>query len=197
MSAPVLIKSSSGITAVSIESRHMSDRRLFITGEINSDTALDFMKQVMFLNAEDNSPISVFINTPGGEINSGMLMYDVIVGSEAPVRMYCTGKAYSMGAVLFACAKERYMLPNSELMIHQPLLGGQVSGNASSIKSISDSLLETKARMNKILALHTGRTEAEVDKQTAFDHYFTAKEAIDFGLCDGIKNFKEMMEECV
>src|SRR5699024_8460202 len=112
------------------EAKHMSERRLFITGEISSDTAVDFMKQMMYLNAEGDSPISIFINTPGGEINSGMLMYDVIVGSKAPIRTYCTGVAYSMGAVLFACAKERYMLPNSELMIHQPLLGGRVSGNA-------------------------------------------------------------------
>ena len=195
MSIPVLIKRSSGIISVSIEAKHMSERRLFITGEISSDTAVDFMKQMMYLNAEGDSPISIFINTPGGEINSGMLMYDVIVGSKAPIRTYCTGVAYSMGAVLFACAKERYMLPNSELMIHQPLLGGRVSGNASTIKSVSDSLLEIKEKMNKILALHTGRTIEEVNEQTSYDHFFTAEEAIHWGLCDGIKNFSEMMGE--
>lgn len=195
MSVPILIKSSSGVTSVSIEAKHMSDRRLFIIGEINSSSAVDFMKQMICLNAEGDSPISVFINTPGGEINSGMLIHDVIVGSKAPVRTYCTGMAYSMGAVLFACAKERYMLPNSELMIHQPLLGRRVSGNASTIKSVSDSLLETKEKMNKILALHTGRTIEEVNEQTAYDHFFTAEEAINWGLCDGIKSFSEMMEE--
>lgn len=196
MSTTVLIKSSSGITSVPVEAKHISERRLFITGNINAGSAVEFMKQMMYLNSEGDAPISVFINTDGGEINSGMLMYDVIVGSKAPIRMYCTGMAYSMGAVLFSCAGERYMLPNSEIMIHQPLLlGGQVSGNASSIKSVSDSLLETKKKMNRILALHTGRTEEEVDEQTAYDHFFTAEEAIAWGLCDGVKTFGEMMEE--
>ncbi|MCR1918249.1 ATP-dependent Clp protease proteolytic subunit [Frisingicoccus caecimuris] len=198
MSAPVLIKGSNGITPVSIESKHMSDRRLFLTGEINADSALDFMKQVMYLNAEDEkAPISVFINSQGGEIDNGLLIYDVIVGSKAPIHMFCAGCAYSMGAVLFVCGKERYMLPHSKLMLHEPLLGGKIGGNASSIKSISDSLLETKIMMNKLLAQHSGKSEEEIDMLTSYDHYFTAQEAMDMGLSDGIKSFKEMMEVCL
>lgn len=196
MSTPVLLKSSSGVQTVSIESKLMSDhRRLFITGEINADSAMDFFKQVMLLNTEDDSaPISVFINSPGGEIDNGLLIYDAIVGSKAPIRAFCTGCAYSMGAVLFTCSKERYMLPHSKLMLHEPLLGGKIGGNASSIKSISESLLETKAMMNKLLAFHTGKTEADMDELTSFDHYFSAQEAVEMGLADGIKSFKEMME---
>ncbi|MGI6095682.1 MAG: ClpP family protease [Lachnospiraceae bacterium] len=198
MSVPVLMKSSSGIAPVSIESKHMSERRLFITGKINGDSALDFMKQVMYLNAEDEkTPISVFINSPGGEIDHGLLMYDVIVGSKAPIHMFCTGDAYSMGAVLFACGKERYMLPHSKLMLHEPLLGEKIGGNASSIKSISDGLLEAKMMINQLLAFHTGKTEEEMDKLTSSEHYFTAQEAMDMGLSDGIKSFEEMMEVCL
>ena len=127
----------------------MSKRRLFIIGDITEDSASDFMKQVMYLNTEDSdSPISVFINSSGGEINNGMLMYDVIMDSEAPIHMYCTGRAHSMGAVLFACARERYILPNSEIMLHQPLLAEPIGGNADSIKSVSDSLLKTRIRLN-------------------------------------------------
>lgn len=101
MSIPVLLKGSSGISQVSMEAEHMSKRRLFIIGDITEDSASDFMKQVMYLNTEDSdSPISVFINSSGGEINNGMLMYDVIMDSEAPIHMYCTGRAHSMGAVL-------------------------------------------------------------------------------------------------
>lgn len=196
MSIPVLLKGSSGISQVSMEAEHMSKRRLFIVGDITEDSASDFMKQVMYLNTEDSdSPISVFINSSGGEINNGMLMYDVIMDSEAPIHMYCTGRAHSMGAVLFACARERYILPNSEIMLHQPLLAEPIGGNADSIKSVSDSLLKTRIRLNKILALHTGKTEQEMNQATAFDHYFTAQEAVDFGLADGIKSFKEMMED--
>lgn len=191
----VLIRSSSGITQVPLESRLMSERKIFIEGEIEAGMALEFMKKIMYLNSEnDDAPIAVCINSPGGEINSGMLMYDTIIGSKAPIRMYCTGRAYSMGAILLVCAKERFVLPNSEIMIHQPLLGGCVNGNANSIQSISDSLLEIKKKMNKILSKHTGKTEQEIDEATRYDHYFAPEEAVAFGLCDEIVSFHKMME---
>ena len=191
----VLVKSSGGITQVPLESKMLSEqRKVFIDGEIDEKSAIDFIKQIIYLNSESDEKIDVFISSPGGEINSGPLMYDAITGSKAPIRMYCVGKAYSMGAILFACAKERFMLPNSELMLHQPLLGGRVSGNASSIKSISDSLLETKEKMNKILAKHTGKGEEEIDEATSFDHYFSPEEAIEFNLADKIVEFGMLME---
>lgn len=192
----VQVKSSNGITLVPVESRLMASRKIFIEGEIDADTACEFVKKVMLLNSEDaQKPIDVLINSPGGEINSGMLMYDVIQASKAPIRMFCIGRAYSMGAVLFACGKHgRYILPHGELMIHEPLLGNRVGGNSSSIKSISDSLLETKKKMNQILAKHTGKTEEEVEKATGFDHYFSPEESIEFGLCDEIVGFDRIME---
>lgn len=191
----VQVKSSNGITLVPLDSRLMAERKVFIEGEINADKACEFVKQIILLNAEDpQQPIDVLINSPGGEINSGMLMYDVIQASKAPIRMYCIGKAYSMGAVLFACGNHgRYMLPNGELMIHEPLLGSRVGGNSSSIKSISDSLLETKRKMNRILAKHTGKSEEEVEEATGFDHYFSPEESIAFGLCDQIVGFDKIM----
>lgn len=191
----VQVKSSNGITLVPLDSRLMAERKVFIEGEINADKACEFVKQIILLNAEDpQQPIDVLINSPGGEINSGMLMYDVIQASKAPIRMYCIGKAYSMGAVLFACGNHgRYMLPHGELMIHEPLLGSRVGGNSSSIKSISDSLLETKRKMNQILAKHTGKSEEEVEEATGFDHYFSPEESIAFGLCDQIVGFDKIM----
>lgn len=193
----VQVKSSNGIALVPIESRLMANRKIFIEGEIDADTACDFVKKVMLLNSEDSQkPIDVLINSPGGEINSGMLMYDVIQASKAPIRLYCIGKAYSMGAVLFACGNHgRYMLPHGELMIHEPLLGGRVGGNSSSIKSISDSLLETKKKMNKILAKHTGKSEKAIEKASNHDHYFSPEESVAFGLCDEIIEFSRIMEE--
>lgn len=193
----VQVKSSNGIALVPIESRLMANRKIFIEGEIDADTACDFVKKVMLLNSEDSQkPIDVLINSPGGEINSGMLMYDVIQASKAPIRLFCIGKAYSMGAVLFACGNHgRYMLPHGELMIHEPLLGGRVGGNSSSIKSISDSLLETKKKMNKILAKHTGKSEKAIEKASNHDHYFSPEESVAFGLCDEIIEFSRIMEE--
>lgn len=192
----ILIKSSNGITPVPADSRLLSQRRVFIEGEINAESALEFSKKILLLNDEDRQkPIDVLINSPGGEINSGMLMYDVIQASPAPIRMFCIGRAYSMGAVLFACGGHgRYMLPHGELMLHEPLLGNQVGGNSSSIKSISDNLLATKRKMNRILARHTGKSEEEVEKATSYDHYFTPEESIDFGLCDEIVSFDRLME---
>ena len=194
MSTSTLIKTNSGITQVSLEAKFFSKRCININGEITDELAVDFTDKILELNLESNEPITVLINSPGGEINSGLLMYDAIVGSKAPVRMICRGKAYSMGAVLLACAGKRYMLPNSELMLHQPMLGGRVSGNASSIKSISDSMLETKKKINSLLAKHTGKTGEEIDKATDFDHYFSPDEAIAFNLCDEIIEFSKVIE---
>lgn len=192
----VLIKSSKGITQVSADSRLLAQRKVFIEGEIDSEAACEFIKKIMILNAEDsNKPIDVLINSPGGEINSGMVMYDVIQASKAPIRMFCIGRAYSMGAVLFACGNHgRYMLPHGELMLHEPLLGNRVGGNSSSIKSISESLLETKRKMNQILAKHTGKSEKEVEKATSYDHYYSPEESIEFGLCDKIVDFNMILE---
>ncbi|WP_448774136.1 ClpP family protease [Blautia sp.] len=192
----VLIKSSNGITQVSADSRLLAQRKVFIEGEIDSEAACEFIKKIMILNAEDsNKPIDVLINSPGGEINSGMVMYDVIQASKAPIRMFCIGRAYSMGAVLFACGNHgRYMLPHGELMLHEPLLGNRVGGNSSSIKSISESLLETKRKMNQILAKHTGKSEKEVEKATSYDHYYSPEESIEFGLCDKIVDFNMILE---
>lgn len=192
----IQVKSSNGITTIPMETKLLSERKIFIEGEINQDTACEFVKQILLLTAENSEkPIDVFITSPGGEINSGLLMYDVIQGSKTPIRMFCMGRAFSMGAVLFACGKHgRYMLPHSELMLHEPLLGGKVGGNASSIRSISESLLETKKKLNEILAKHTGRTAEEIEEVTKFDHYYSAEESVEFGLADKIVSFEQIME---
>lgn len=193
----VQVKTSGGITLVPMETRLLANRKVFIEGEINHETACNFMKKIMTLTAEDNrSPIDVLINSPGGEISAGMLMYDIIQASRCPIRMFCIGSAYSMGALLFASGRHgRYMLPNSELMLHEPLLGNRIGGNASSIRSISDSLLETRKKMNGILVKHTSRSEEEIEKATGYDHYFSPEESVDFGLCDKIVGFDMIMEE--
>lgn len=192
----VLVRSSNGITEVSADSKLLLQRKIFLEGEINAEACCDFVKKVMILNKEDSEkPIDVLINSTGGEISSGMVIYDVIQASKAPIRMYCVGRAYSMAAVLFASGNHgRYMLPHSELMLHEPLLGNRVSGNSSSIKSISDNLLETKRKMNQILSKHTGKSEEEIEAATGFDHYFDANESLEFGLCDKIISFDNIID---
>lgn len=192
----IQVKSSNGITLVPMETRLLADRKVFIEGEINQESACTFVKKILLLCREDgNKPIDVMINSPGGEISAGLLMYDCIQSSKTPIRMFCMGNAYSMGALLFACGNHgRYMLPHSELMLHEPLLGSGVRGNASSIRSISDSLMDTRKKMNQILAKHTGKTEEEIEKATGYDHYFSPEESVEFGLADEIVDFNKIME---
>ncbi|MCR4892061.1 MAG: ATP-dependent Clp protease proteolytic subunit [Lachnospiraceae bacterium] len=194
----VQVKSSNGITLIPVDTRLMANRKIFLEGEIEHQTACEFVKKVMLLSAEDSQkPIDVLINSPGGEINSGMLIYDVIQGSKVPIRMFCLGRAYSMAAVLLACGNHgRYILPNGELMIHEPLLANRIGGTTSTLKSISDSLVQTQKKMNRILSIHTGKTMREIEKATAFDHYFDPEESISFGLCDKIVDFDCIMEGC-
>ena len=192
----IIEKSSNGISQVSADAKLMSNRKVFIEGEINAESACEFVKKIMILNMQDSSrSIDLLINTPGGCINSGMVYYDVIQASKAPIRTFCIGRAYSMGAVLLACGNRRYILPHGEV-IHEPLLGNCVGGNSSSIKSIAESLLETKRKMNQILAKHTGQTEEAVEKATGYDHYFDAEESLKFGLIDEIVDFGKLLEEC-
>lgn len=193
----VQVRSSNGITTMPIETRLLSTRNLFLEGEINEGTALSFVKQLMFLSAEaPDKPINVLINSPGGEINSGLVIYDAIQTSKTPIRLFCIGRAYSMAAFLFISGNHgRYMLENSELMLHEPLLGGKVGGNTSSIKELSDSLIKTRDKLNKLLSKHSGHTVEEIEKATDHDHFYTAKESIDFGLCDEIVGFEKIMED--
>lgn len=193
----IQVKSSNGITQVTLEAKLLSQRKVFVEGEITTESANDFMKQIIFLNTEDAAKsIDVFINSPGGEINAGLLMYDIIQSSKAPIRMFCTGHAYSMGAVLFASGRHgRYLLPHSELMIHEPLLGNRVGGNASSIRSVSEKLMKERMRINKILAQHTGRTMEEIAEATEYDHYFNSEESVKFGLADRVVPFSVMLGE--
>lgn len=190
----VQIKSSNGISIIPIETRLLANRKIFLEGEINHESAVNFVKQLLFLTGEDSElPIDVFVNSGGGEITAGMMIYDAISSSPAPIRMICIGQAYSMAAVLFTSGMHgRYMLPNSELMLHEPLLGNHIGGNASSIRSVSESLQQAKHRINAILAKHTGKTEKEIEEVTGYDHYFTPEEAIAFCLCDKVIGLKDI-----
>lgn len=192
----VQVKSSNGITLIPMDTRLLADRKIFVEGEINQEKACSFAKQILLLCKEDGSkPIDVLINSPGGEISSGLLMYDCIQSCKTPIRMYCMGIAYSMAALLFASGNHgRYMFPHSELMLHEPLLGSQVGGNASSIRSISDSLMETRNKVNQILAKHTGKLVKEIEEATSFDHYYSPEESVSFGLADEIVSFDKLME---
>lgn len=181
------------ITMMSLETKLGDSRFISIKGPIDNELADSFSEQMLILNRESSTEmITVLINSTGGSVTQGLMMYDVIQGSLAPVRLICKGEAYSMAAILLASGNPkygRYILPNSKVMIHEPLIQGGVGGKTSSIKSISDSLIETRLKLNGLLAKHTGHTIEEIDEATSYDHYFTAEEAVDYGLCDKVVDF--------
>lgn len=182
------VESAHGVREVSLDTRHLMNRRIFIHGEINEESANDFLSQMLYLEQESEDPITIYINSPGGSVNAGLVIYDCIQASNPEINLICAGTAASMAAIIFAGGQKghRYILPHSKVMIHEPLLAGGVGGSATSIKNISDSILETREIVNKILAKHTGKTLKEINKATSFDNYMNAKEAIEFGLCDEI-----------
>ena len=128
----------------------------------------------------------MYINSPGGEVSSGLALYDVMKAVKCPIRTVCVGTAASMAAVLFASGSERDMLPHARIMIHDPLIIGGAGGSALAMKRLSDDLLRTREIMCGILAEHTGRTLEEIYEKTASDSFFYADEAIKFGLADKV-----------
>lgn len=182
------VESAQGIREVSLDTRHLMNRRIFIHGEINEESANDFLSQMLYLEQESDDPITIYINSPGGSVNAGLVIYDCMQSSNVEINIICAGMAASMAAILLAGGQKghRYILPHSKVMIHEPLLSHGVGGSATSIKNISDSIIETRALVNQILAKHTGKAVEEIDKATAFDNYMNAEEAIEFGLCDKI-----------
>lgn len=197
MDSNSLIKSSNGITSVSLDARLLSSRVIYIDDqEITGELIANIVKKIMVLASEDSEKtITIMIDSPGGSVKAGMVLYDLLQTCKTPIRMVAAGRAYSMATILLAAGRHgRYMLPNSEVMIHQPLLGSPVTGNCSSIKSVSDKMNKEKKKMNRLLAKHTGKTEKQIEKATSYDHFFDADEAVAFGLCDGIIGFDEIME---
>ena len=178
-----------GERSYDIYSRLLADRIIFLGEEVSDASAGLVVAQMLFLEAQDpEKDIKLYINSPGGSIPSGLAIYDTMQYIKCDVSTICLGMAASMGAFLLAggAKGKRYALPNAEIMIHQPAIGGGVKGQATDIKIVSDHLQQTKRRVNRILAGQTGKTEEEIAAATERDHYMSAGEALDFGIIDRI-----------
>ena len=182
------VENANGIRGIALDTRHFMQRKIFLTGEITPETADDFLSKFLFLEQEPNEPVTIYINSVGGEVNAGLMIYDIIQNSKLKINMICTGMAASMAAIIFAGGTKghRYILEHSKVMIHEPLIAGGVGGSATSIHNISESILKTRDITNEILAKHTGKSIEEINEATAYNHYMTASEAIEFGICDAI-----------
>ena len=186
----VVEQTSRGERSYDIYSRLLKDRIIFLGGAIDDDVSNLIVAQMLFLEAEDpEKDINLYINSPGGSITAGMAIYDTMQYIRSDVRTICIGMAASMGAFLLAAGAKgkRVALPNSEVLIHQPLIGGHgLSGQATEIEIHARQLLRTKAKMNKILAEKTGQPLDKVERDTERDYYMTAEEAKEYGLVDQV-----------
>ncbi len=188
----IIKKSSNGYQSFPLESMRFAQREIWLSEEITTDSAVRVLQQLLQLESEDErAPIRLIINSPGGAVNAGLMLYDQLKAMRAPVELYCVQMAASMAAVLLAggARGRRFILPHSKVMLHEPLISsssGGVSGSASTIQKTAESILQTKRTLTELLAQDTGRSIEEIEAATAFDNYMTAEEAIAFGLCDEI-----------
>lgn len=179
-----------GERSYDIFSRLLSDRIIFLGEEVTDASASTVIAQMLFLEAQDSDKdIQLYINSPGGSVSAGFAIYDTMQYIKCDVSTICVGLAASFGAFLLAggAKGKRIALPNAEIMIHQPLIGGNgVSGSASDVQIVSTKLQKTKERLNRLLAENTGRDISEIVAATERDNYLSAEEALEFGLIDKI-----------
>ena len=183
----VVEQTGKGERSYDIFSRLLNDRIIFLSDEVNDATASLVVAQLLFLEAQDpDKDISFYINSPGGSVTAGMAIYDTMNYVKCDVSTICIGMAASMGAFLLSAGAKgkRIALPNSDIMIHQPL--GGAKGQATDIKIQADLILRTRDNLNRILAENTGRSVEEIAKDTERDNFMTAKQALEYGLIDKI-----------
>jgi len=201
MIIPTIIETWKGQGAMvgyDIFSRLLRDRIIFVgdpEGAISTGSANNLIAQLLYLEAENSDQdINLYINSPGGMVTAGLAVYDTMQFIKAPITTICMGMAMSFGALLLAAGTKgkRFALPNSRIMIHQPLIfGGGISGQATDIDIENKEMQGTKARLIKILARHTGKSEERVKQDTERNFYMSAQEAVEYGIIDGILDFKK------
>ena len=186
----VVEQTSKGERSYDIFSRLLKDRIIYLGEDVNPTTSSLIVAQMLFLESEDpDKEIFFYINSPGGSITDGMAIVDTMNYIKCPVSTVCVGLAASMGAVLLAAGEKgkRFAMPNSEVMIHQPLIGGGgLQGQATEIKIHADHLVRTREKLNKFLSERTGKSLEQIERDTERDNYMTAEEALEYGLIDGI-----------
>ena len=183
----VIEQTNRGERSFDIYSRLLKDRIVFLSGEIDDDVANLVVAQLLFLEMENpDADISLYINSPGGSVTAGMAIYDTMQYIKANVRTVCVGMAASMGAFLLMAGEKgkRYALPNSEVMIHQPL--GGASGQATDVQIRAEWLMKTKKKMNRLLSEMTGQPLEKVERDVERDYFMSAQEAVEYGIVDEI-----------
>lgn len=183
----VMQETSDGLRLYDIRDEMLASREIEITGAIDAGSVSTAIRCLLHLQKEDQQlPITLYINSPGGEVQSGLALYDVMQAVSCPIHTVCLGMAASMAALLFIAGGQREMLPHSRVMIHDPLIGGGIGGSALSVKARADDLMRIRDITAQVISQHTGMNLEEVFELTAKDTYFEAEEAIANGMADRI-----------
>lgn len=172
-----------------IQKKFLEERKVFLWGEINDESAKDVTEKLIYLELkEPGKPISFYINTPGGSITAGMAIYDTMQLIKSPISVIVTGLAASMGSILLSGARKglRYLYPHARVLIHQPLIMGQIEASAVDIHIQAQEMEKSRSELNQILANASGQTIEKITHDTDRDFYLNAKEAIEYGLADEI-----------
>ena len=191
---PAIIRETSeGTARIPIADMMFQRREVWLTGEITSEVADAVISQILHLDAEPpDAEITLYIDSPGGSVTAGLAIYDVMQAVTANIRTVCVGTAASMAAVLFAAGDRREILRHGEVMIHDPLVSGGISGSALTVQEKSNRLMDKRKVLSGILAEHTGKDIKQIHKVTGKDTYFGADEAVAFGLADAVIDKLEM-----
>ncbi len=187
----VVEQTSRGERSYDIFSRLLNDRIIMLCEEVTDATASLVVAQLLYLESQDpEKDISLYINSPGGSVTAGMAIYDTMQYIKCDVSTICIGMAASMGSFLLSSGAKgkRFALPNAEIMIHQPLIAGGLSGQCTDIKIRADHLVRTKEHLNRILSENTGKSVEIIEKDTDRDNFMTASEAAEYGLIDKVIN---------
>lgn len=183
----VMQETSDGLRLYDIRDEMLASREIEITGAIDAGSVSTAIRCLLHLQKEDQQlPITLYINSPGGEVQSGLALYDVMQAVSCPIHTVCLGMAASMAALLFIAGGQREMLPHSRVMIHDPLIGGGIGGSALSVKARADDLMRIRDITAQVISQHMGMNLEEVFELTAKDTYFEAEEAIANGMADRI-----------
>ena len=178
-----------GYQLFTLEDSFFCERKIFLTSMIDADSSNELIKQLIYLNQQNpKEEITLYINSPGGEVTSGLAVYDCIRMMKAPVKTVCTGMAASMGSILFLAGDKREMLPHTKIMVHDPAFGSRDIGGMKplEIQKEVDDLMNVRQILCEIIAERTGRTKEEVYEKTKIDSYFRAEEAVEFGLATAV-----------
>lgn len=189
-------KTSNGATGVTFESKLFEKRVLYLDTEVSRETVNELIRQIIVLEEENNSPITMVIDSPGGNIQAGLALIDVMKGCSCEIRTLVLGMAASMGAVIAAAGTkgQRYISEHSRVMVHEPLLQSGVTGSCSSIQATAKAIMDRKNLLNSLLAEYTGNDVQSIERATSFDNDMHAAEALVFGLVDKLVGGTDLLE---